>query len=192
MAQRTTAPRHGVNFRVRKGGTVDGFYYLDGQRTTRVLARLSDLQRDGQGRRRTPGQLDKVIQRLWEEQLEELHRERPARATGEPSRAIRELFREWIAAAAADKAPGTRAYYRRTAGEYLAAVGDHPLADIGLALVDRYRVYLAGQKLSVESINIRLHNIKTFLRWAHEPEHLERVPPIRRFRREKRLAGVLG
>src|SRR3970040_1441225 len=108
MTQRITAPPFGVNYRVRKGGTVDGFYYLDGRRTTRVLARLADLQRDAQGRRRTPTQLDKVIQRLWEEKLGELHRERPPRGTGESSRSIGDLFGEWIAAAAADKAPATR------------------------------------------------------------------------------------
>jgi integrase len=192
MARRITAPPHGVNYRVRNGGTVDGFYYLDGRRTTRVLARLADLQRDAQGRRRTPTQLDKVIQRLWEEKLGELHQERPAKATSEPSRGIGELFGEWIAAAAADKAPGTRAYYRRTVGEYLTATGDHPLSKIGLAQVDRYRAYLAGRALSVASINIRLQNLKTFLRWAHEREHLERIPPIRLLRREKRLARVLS
>ena len=192
MEKRIMAPRHGVNFRIRKNGTVDGFYYLDGRRTTRVLARLADLRRDAQGRRRTPAHLDKVIQRLWEEKLGELHRERPAKATGEPSRGIGELFGEWIAAAAADKAPGTRAYYRRTTDEYLTSAGDHPLDKIGLAQVDRYRAYLAGRALSVASINIRLQNLKTFLRWAHERDYLQRIPPIRLLRREKRLARVLS
>jgi len=46
MQRRITAPPHGVNYRVRNGGTVDGFYYLDGRRTTWVLARLANLQRD--------------------------------------------------------------------------------------------------------------------------------------------------
>jgi integrase len=192
MAERIVAPPHGVNYRVRKGGTVDGFYYLDGRRTTRVLARLADLQRDAQGRRRTPAQLDKVIQRLWEEKLGELHLERTAKATDEPSRGIGGLFEEWIAAAAADKAPGTRAYYARTTREYLASAGDHSIAKIGLAQVDRYRAYLAGRALSVASINIRLQNLKTFLRWAHERDHLQRIPPIRLLRREKRLVRVLS
>ena len=192
MAKHIIAPPHGVNYRVRNGGTVDGFYYLEGRRTTRVLARLADLQRDAQGRRRTPAQLDRVIQRLWEEKLGELHQTRPAKATDEPSRNIGELFGEWIAAAAADKAPGTRAYYARTTREYLAAVGDHPAHKIGLAQVDRYRAYLAERKLSVASINIRLQNLKTFLRWAHERDFIERIPKIRLLRREKRLARVLS
>jgi hypothetical protein len=192
MAKHIIAPPHGVNYRVRNGGTVDGFYYLEGRRTTRVLARLADLQRDAQGRRRTPAQLDRVIQRLWEEKLGELHQTRPAKATDEPSRNIGELFGEWIAAAAADKAPGTRAYYTRTTQEYLTAAGDHPLSKIGLAQVDRYRAYLAERKLSVASINIRLQNLKTFLRWAHERDFIERIPKIRLLRREKRLARVLS
>ena len=192
MAQRITAPPHGVNFRIRGKGTIDGFYYIEDRRTTRVLARLSDLQRDAQGRKRTPAQLDKVIQRLWEEKLGDLHRERPASEPDEPSRSIGELFSEWITAAAADKAPGTRAYYRRTTQEYLAAAGDHPLDKIGLAQVDRYRAYLAGRALAVASVNIRLQNLKTFLRWAHERDYLERVPPIRLLRRERRLTRVLS
>jgi integrase len=192
MPQHISAPPHGVNYRVRNGGTVDGFYYLDGRRTTRVLARLADLQRDAQGRRRTPAQLDKVIQRLWEEKLGERHHARPTKAVDEPSRCIGELFGEWIAAAAADKAPGTRAYYARTTREYLAAAGDHPVSKFGLAQVDRYRAYLAERLLSVASINIRLQNLKTFLRWAHERDHLERIPRIRLLRREKRLARVLS
>jgi integrase len=192
MAKHIIAPPHGVNYRVRNGGTVGGFYYLEGRRTTRVLARLADLQRDAQGRRRTPAQLDRVIQRLWEEKLGELHQTRPAKATDEPSRNIGELFGEWIAAAAADKAPGTRAYYTRTTQEYLTAAGDHPLSKIGLAQVDRYRAYLAERKLSVASINIRLQNLKTFLRWAHERDFIERIPKIRLLRREKRLARVLS
>lgn len=47
-----------------------------------------------------------------------------------------------------------------------AAAGDHPVNRFGLAHVDRYRAYLAERKLSVASINIRLQNLKTFLRWA--------------------------
>ena len=192
MAQRIIAPPHGVNYRVRKGGTVDGFYYLDGRRTTRVLARLADLQRDVQGRRRTPAQLDKVIQRLWEEKLGELHHARPANSANEPSRPIGELFNEWIAAAVADKAPGTRWYYARTTREYLATVGNHPVNRFGLVQVDRYKAYLATRNLSVASVNIRLQNLKTFLRWAHEREYITRLPRIKLLRPERRLPKVLS
>ena len=190
-----TRPRYGSCYRIRSSGLVDGFFYIDGNRTTRALGRLADLARDGQGRKRTPAQLEKAIQRLWDEMHLALLAEEPAEPAGEPAPQpprIEALFGAWIEAAAADKAPGTRAYYRRTAGEYLAAVGDHPLPDIGLAQVDRYRAFLAGRALAVASINIRLQNLKTFLRWAHERELLERVPPIRLLRREQRLARVLS
>jgi integrase len=42
------------------------------------------------------------------------------------------------------------------------------------------------------SINIRLQNLKTFLRWAQEREYLERIPPIRLLPRERRLARGLS
>lgn len=192
MTQRITAPRFGVNYRIRATGAVDGFYYLDGRRTIRVLARLADLRRDAQGRKRTSAQLDRVIQRLWEEKLGELHQEQPAREAGEPSRGIAGLFALWIEASAADKAKGTRAYYARTTQEYLGAVGDHLVNEFGLAQVDRYRAYLADRSLSIASINIRLQNLKTFLRWAHERDYIERMPRIRLLRREQRLTKVLS
>lgn len=94
-------------------------------------------------------------------------------------------------AAIADKAPGAIAYYIRTANEYLDANGDHSIADFTLRHMDRLKARLAERGLSAASINIRMQNIGTFLRWCYERGEIDRVPRIRQLRKEKRLPKVL-
>lgn len=190
MTKPVVKPPHGTPYRVRDGGYVQGIFYLQGKRITRTLCKMEEISRLPGGKQRSQNQMNRHIITLWVAKLEELQNEHFT-----PPGALRylgDLFREWIDGSVSDKAPGTLDYYVRTSTAYLTAVGNHPIGELGPAQIDRFKAYLVGQGLSVASINIRLQNLKTFLRWAHEREFLERIPRIQQLRREKRLQKVLS
>lgn len=167
--------------------------HVDGRRHRPALADYDELglDDDGRPRRDTAAERRRVTAELQRRLLDArarlltAHEQQQARA-----RSVHALMQEWIAAAAADRAPGTIDHYRRMAREYVSVVGDHDVSDLTLRAVDRYVAHLRSLDISVATVNIRLQCLRRFAQWAYERDELPRIPPIKQLRRERKLPRI--
>lgn len=173
-------------FRFTQRNQVRGVIYVNGRRTLHRLcswaeAGIVGVTEDGspifktsrderRGRRH--------IIALRDAKRAELQRQEDRRAPRREDVRIRLALQDWMDAASVDHRPGTIARYADAANDYVAACGNHPIADTTLRHIDRLKLHLQGRKLAAATINMRLRALRTFFRWAEERDLLERRPKI--------------
>jgi len=181
-----TAPKHGNNWQARKDGYIAGVFIINGKRSYRGIGRLADLEKSPTGKRRTVKQLNDAIQSLWETRREELER-KTVRLHGE-KRPIKDVLQEWMDGAGNDGlSPETvEKHYALMANQYLEGVGNHPLGEMSLVHVDRFKGHLAGKGLAPVTVNMRLGKLGVFLEWARKRGYIERPPMLEKVKEPKR------
>jgi integrase len=157
---------------------VNGIFMVDGRRLFRSLGREADFARTESGKLRTERQVNQAIDAAWETRREALETER-ARTAG-TRRPIKDVLEEWIAKAPDNnvQAATVANFMAPVAAQYLAAVGNHPLGDITIAHVDRFKTALRERRLAPTTANARLSRLRAFLNWARKRGYLEAVPEI--------------
>jgi len=167
-------------------GSVQASLWLGGRRYQRTVARLDELAAQ------PPDALESFLLARIDAAEKALAAEAPARRS-QPGRVrFSVLWQEFVDAAAATRRTGTLAHYARTGNAFLAACGDPPVRSLSPRHVDRLLSYLRTPpaRPSVATVNIRLQNLATFLRWAAERGEIDRPPRIRQLRRERKLPRV--
>jgi integrase len=186
-------PRRGDNWGVREDldGYLYGTFIVDGRRVQRGLGRrIQELERTPSGTRRTDKQVSAVVDELWEAKREELEqaqaRKRPER------RMIKDVMQEWMDGAEANgmSAETVTKHYALMANQYLGGVGNHPLGEIALAHVDKFKARLRERGLAPATTNMRLTRLKTFLRWAQARGYVTELPSIEKVKEGRRVPRV--
>lgn len=171
-------------------GIVQGIFYGDGRRRYIKLATYAELGLDAQGNSRNATERARnarTLDRLYAAKRAALQQQAPPGGA-----TLLTAYDEWMRTEGAGKAERTRYYYRRTRETLAAAAIDPPLAQFRRHHADQFRLALREAGLGAVSINIRLENLRTFLRWAHECELLDRIPRIAAEPEHSRLPHVFS
>ena len=187
------APRRGDNWGVREDldGYLYGTFIVDGRRVQRGLgAKIQELERTPSGTRRTDKQVSAAVDQLWEARREEL--EQAVENQRPEKRPIKDVLQEWM-----DRAPdnGIAAitvsrHYAGMANRYLASVGNHPMGEMSLLHIDRFKAHLRERGCSAVTVNMYLTRLKTFLRWARDRGYIDALPAIEKVKEPRRVARV--
>ena len=188
--QRVRPPKRGRRIRFDRN-RADGVFIIDGKRTFRLLALMRDVERTARGRRRSEAQIISLLMKRWdakrtaiEAELAEFHGdglrmsqalgrwEKWARTEGLAKRTI-----EW--------------HYKWALDAYKLANGDHPIAEISLVHLDKFKKHLRDKKLAPATINMRLAKVTALLRWAQRRNYLEKMPRIEPVKEPRRLARTM-
>lgn len=184
---RVTDPHFGARFLVRRTGYVVGVFLVDGKRVFRGLGKAADYAFAPSGRRRTEGQVREAIKRAWQAKREELEYALPqVQGSTRPISKVMGEWQKWAPINGRSEAT-VEQRYRRMAQQYLAGVGDHPIGEISLEHVDRFKEYLSGRGQAPTTINMRLVRLKAFLRWAQERKYIAELPPIQKVKLARRV-----
>ena len=165
---------------------VRGVFYVLGKRKRFRLAsfaeaRVLDLDPEGRPTFRTPADADWSLNFLTN--AREAHAGHLVKAEAEQGRKrgprIKAVLDEWYETASAMRAGSSLEIYRLFMRQYLAMVGDHHIGDFSLRKVDTLIRQLHQRGITNETINNRLNNLRTFVRWAHERGLLDTLPKIK-------------
>lgn len=183
---------------------VQGVYYLGKRRIYRRLASFAEagLAEDG---RPLPGSdaaaRDALLDGRWAEQGKQLERKPPKAMLPKGDR-MKEALAEWQKAMAPVRSPRTLKIFALMTKEYLAACGDHPVADFTLRHYDRFLAALdephnghrwkhrRNFKLSAVARNMRLKALGAFFTWAKERKLIAERPKIKLLRVHRTLPRV--
>jgi len=166
-------------------------FLIDGRRTFRFLALLEEAERTPRGRRRNERQVLDALLKLWGGKRAEMEKELAERAGA--GLTVSQAFTKWKKYARGEGLAETTIalHYERSLRDYFAANPDHPLGEITLTHLDRFKAHLRGKGLAPATINLRLSKVAAFLRWAQRRELLPAVPRIETVKEPRRLARTM-
>jgi len=170
---------------------LDGVFVIDGKRTFRLLELVKDAERTPRGRLRSEQQVTAYLLKRWDHKRAEMEAElAESHGDGLTMSQALERWEEWAKTEGLAKTT-VELHYRRALDEYQAANGDHPIAEISLSHLDRFKKHLRDRKLAPATINLRLAKVAALLRWAQRRNYLDKMPRIEPVRELRQLARTM-
>ena len=185
--ERVQPPKRGSRIRYDRG-RFDGVFVIDGKRTFRLLELVKDAERTPAGRLRSEQQISDYMLKRWDHKCAEMEAELAEHhGDGLTMSGALEKWEEWA------KTEGLAQttidlHYKVALTNYQAANGDHPIAEVSLAHLDRFKKHLRDGKLAPATINLRLAKVAALLRWAQRRDYIEKIPWIEPVRETRLLA----
>ncbi len=133
-----------------------------------------------------------ALLKLWDGKRAEMEKELAERAGA--GLTVSQAFTKWKKYARGEGLAETTIalHYERSLRDYFAANPDHPLGEIKLTQLYRFKAHLRGKGLAPATINLRLSKVAAFLRWAQRRDLLPAVPRIEPVKEPRRLARTMA